>query len=75
MTGPWPTVGDRWRDDQYPLLVIAAGASLRYAVTATVAGIDLQTVGSILLVVGVVGLPIGLWLGISGRERERVRQA
>ena len=55
MTGPWPTVGDRWRDDQYPLLVIAAGASLRYAVTATVAGIDLQTVGSILLVVGVSG--------------------
>jgi hypothetical protein len=55
------------------LLVIAAGAILRYAVTATVAGVDLQTVGSILLVVGVVGLVIGLWLEISGRERDRAQ--
>ena len=44
------------------LLLIAAGAILRYAVTATVAGVDIQTVGTILLVVGVVGLAIGLWL-------------
>jgi beta-lactamase regulating signal transducer with metallopeptidase domain len=51
------------------LLVIAAGAILRYAVTATVAGVDVQTVGSILLVVGVVGLVIGLWLEISERDR------
>jgi hypothetical protein len=46
------------------LLLIAAGAILRYAVTATVAGVDIHTVGTILLVVGVVGLAIGLWLAV-----------
>jgi hypothetical protein len=38
------------------LLLIALGAILHFAVTATVAGVDIQTVGTILMVVGVVGL-------------------
>lgn len=50
------------------LILIAAGAILRYAVTATVAGVDIQTVGTILLVVGVVGLAIGLWLAVRDRD-------
>ena len=42
------------------LFLIAVGAILYFAVTATVAGIDIQTVGLILMVVGVVGLALGL---------------
>jgi hypothetical protein len=42
------------------LFLIAVGAILYFAVTATVAGLDIQTVGLILMIVGVVGLAIGL---------------
>jgi hypothetical protein len=38
------------------IFLIAVGAILRFAVTATVAGISIQTVGVILMVVGVLGL-------------------
>jgi hypothetical protein len=44
------------------LFCIAAGAILRFAVTAELAGIDLQVVGTILMVVGVLGLVLGLVL-------------
>jgi len=44
------------------LILIAAGAILRYAVTVHVDGVDLQTVGVILMVVGGAGLIIGLAL-------------
>jgi uncharacterized membrane protein HdeD (DUF308 family) len=44
------------------LFLIAIGAILKYAVTATVAGIDVHTAGLILMIVGVVGLLIGLFL-------------
>jgi len=44
------------------LFCIAAGAMLRFAVTAELAGIDLQVVGTILMVVGVLGLILGLVL-------------
>ncbi len=54
------------------LILVAAGAILRWAVTATVSGINLQTVGMILLVVGVVGAVVSMlnwstWGGIGGR--------
>ncbi|HKG38660.1 MAG TPA: DUF6458 family protein [Conexibacter sp.] len=55
------------------LFLIAVGAILKYAVTAQVAGIDLNVVGVILMVVGVVGLLIGLAMWISARND--VRQA
>jgi hypothetical protein len=42
------------------LFLIAVGAILYFAVTADLAGIDIQTVGLILMVVGVIGLAIGL---------------
>ena len=44
------------------LFLIAAGAILKYAVTAELVGIDLQVVGTIFLVIGSVGLLIGLAL-------------
>ncbi|HMD56746.1 MAG TPA: DUF6458 family protein [Solirubrobacteraceae bacterium] len=51
------------------LFVIAVGAILRYAVTASVGGFDLQTAGLILMIVGGVGLIIGLWLAARGYWR------
>jgi hypothetical protein len=44
------------------LILIAAGAILKYAVTVHVSGVNLQTVGVILMVVGGAGLLIGLAL-------------
>jgi hypothetical protein len=44
------------------LFLIAVGAILKFAVTATVAGVDIQTIGVILMVVGIVGLVLGLVL-------------
>lgn len=37
------------------ILLIAAGAILAFAVNATVSGVDIQAVGWILLIVGIVG--------------------
>jgi hypothetical protein len=48
------------------LFLIAVGAILKFAVTLNVAGIDLHTVGVILMVVGGVGLLLGLWLAVRG---------
>lgn len=42
------------------LILIAAGAILTWAVNATVSGIDINTVGVILMVVGAAGLIISL---------------
>jgi Domain of unknown function (DUF6458) len=52
------------------IFLIAVGAILKYAVTATVAGIEIQTVGLILMIAGVVGLVIGLFL-LTQTERRR----
>jgi hydrogenase-4 membrane subunit HyfE len=54
------------------LFLIAVGAILRYAVTATVAGVDIQTAGLILIVIGIVGLVIGLFLMVSRRDDRAV---
>jgi hypothetical protein len=50
------------------IFLIALGAILKWAVTATVAGIEIQTVGVILMVAGVVGLVIGLFMLASARN-------
>lgn len=42
------------------LILIAIGAILTWAVETTVSGVDINTVGVILMVVGVVGLLISL---------------
>jgi len=42
------------------IFLIALGAILRYAVTASVSGVSIQTIGLILMIVGVVGLILSL---------------
>jgi hypothetical protein len=54
------------------IFLIAAGAILRYAVTVTVSGVELQTVGLILMIVGIIGLVISLavlFMGSPPRDR------
>jgi beta-lactamase regulating signal transducer with metallopeptidase domain len=52
------------------IFLIALGAILKFAVTATVSGIELATVGTILIVVGIIGLLISLmFLMQAGRGR------
>ncbi|MGI8412001.1 MAG: hypothetical protein ACR2LV_04350 [Solirubrobacteraceae bacterium] len=43
------------------LALIAAGAILKWAVTAHVSFIDLQTTGTVLFVIGIVALPLALF--------------
>ncbi len=54
------------------LFFIAVGAILRYAVTTTVSGISLQTVGLILIIIGVVGLVLSLFYMLAWSPRRRV---
>jgi hypothetical protein len=42
------------------LLLIAAGAILAWAVNASVSGLELQTIGIILMVVGILGLVLSV---------------
>jgi hydrogenase-4 membrane subunit HyfE len=51
------------------IFLIAVGAILKFAVTASVSGIELATVGVILMVVGAIGLLISLFLIASARDR------
>ncbi len=60
------------------LIFIAAGAILRWAVTATTTGVNLQTVGMILLIVGIIGAVLSLmnwstWGGVGGGRTTIVR--
>jgi Domain of unknown function (DUF6458) len=50
------------------IFLIAVGAILRYAVTVTVEGVELQTVGLILMIVGIIGLVISLVVIFMARE-------
>jgi hypothetical protein len=54
------------------LFLIGVGAILRFAVTAEFAGIDIQVVGTILMVLGVVGFAISLWMYLSARNSREV---
>jgi TRAP-type C4-dicarboxylate transport system permease small subunit len=56
------------------IFLIAIGAILRYAVTATVSGISITTVGLILMIVGVVGALISLLYLVTPRRRGVVRE-
>jgi Domain of unknown function (DUF6458) len=42
------------------IFLIAVGAILRYAVNVSVEGVEIDTVGLILIVVGIIGLVISL---------------
>ena len=59
------------------LILIAAGAILTWAVNATVSGLDINTIGVILMVVGAIGLVLSLvfwgsWGGFGGTRRTTV---
>jgi hypothetical protein len=52
------------------IFLFAVGAILKYAVTAEVSGVELNTVGVILMVVGIVGLLLSLlWMTIWADRR------
>ncbi|HET8743403.1 MAG TPA: DUF6458 family protein [Gaiella sp.] len=56
------------------LLLIAAGAILTWAVSADTSGVDLQTVGVILMIVGAIGVLLSLvfwssWGGFGTHRR------
>ena len=53
------------------ILLIAVGAILTWAVTADAEGIDINTVGVILLIVGILGLVISMifWSSWGGFQR------
>jgi hypothetical protein len=57
------------------ILLIAVGAILRYAVNAEVSGLEIETVGLILMIAGVLGLAISLlYMTIWSRSRRRPTQ-
>ena len=56
------------------LFLIAAGAILVWGVNATVAGLDVDAIGVILIVIGIIGLNLSLifwssWGGYGGARR------
>ncbi len=54
------------------LTLIAVGAILRWAVTAHLSWLDVQTAGTVLFVIGIVALPLALlytfWWPVRGRR-------
>jgi Domain of unknown function (DUF6458) len=54
------------------IFLLALGAILKFAVTVEIAGIELATVGVILMVAGVLGLLISLFLMSQARDRDTV---
>ena len=60
------------------LILIAVGAILTWAVNATVSGLNIHTVGIILMIVGLAGLILSLmfwstWGGVGGAAGTRRR--
>ena len=60
------------------IFLVAVGAILRYAVTDSISEVNLATIGLILMIAGIVGLVIGLFMYAGTRrtavvvpERER----
>ncbi len=56
------------------LILVAAGAIMRFAVTAQASGFSVHTVGVILMIVGIVGaiLSIAFWASWGGFGRRTV---
>jgi hypothetical protein len=55
------------------IFLIAVGAILKYAVTAHASGVNINTVGVILMIAGVVGLLVSLfWMTVWADRRRRV---
>ena len=57
------------------IFLIAVGAILTWAVNASVSGLELQTIGVILMVVGALGLVLSMifWSSCGGVPGERRR--
>jgi beta-lactamase regulating signal transducer with metallopeptidase domain len=53
------------------LFLIAVGAILYFAVDASISGLEITTIGIILMVIGVVGLLISLFMIGSARRDAR----
>jgi heme/copper-type cytochrome/quinol oxidase subunit 2 len=53
------------------IFLIALGAILKFAVTGSVEGFDIQTAGTILIVVGIIGLVISLLFAMVWNDRRR----
>jgi hypothetical protein len=56
------------------LFLVAAGAILIWGVTGEVAGLDVDAIGAILIVIGIIGLILSMifwssWGGLQGRRR------
>jgi hypothetical protein len=57
----------------FSLFLIAVGAILRYAVTWDPNGVNIETVGLILMIVGIVGLVISLaWMATAASRTRDV---
>lgn len=55
------------------LFLIAVGAVLRFAVSVSTKGVDVQTIGLILMIVGGVGLILSLfWMTVWSNRRNGV---
>ena len=54
------------------IFLIAVGAILRYAVTATVSGVSIQTIGLILMLAGILGLVLALFYVLAWWPRRVV---
>ena len=53
------------------IVLIAVGAILKYAVTVDVNAVDIQVVGTILMIVGILGLAISLLYMFLLSDRSR----
>jgi hypothetical protein len=54
------------------LVLLAAGAILRYAVNDEIQDVDLQTIGLILMIVGAVAFVVGAIYAFGARRRDAV---
>ena len=51
------------------IFMIALGAILKFAVTASLAGLSIQTAGTILIIAGIIGLVVSLFLEFAYADR------
>ena len=65
----WASQWQPIRPVAYGILAFAIGAILKFAVTTTVGGLNIQTVGVILMVAGIVAFLVSLFLLFAGRDR------
>lgn len=56
------------------VFLMALGAILYFAVTASVSGISLATVGLILMIAGAIGLLVSLFMASAWADRRRDRE-